>query len=101
MCCGDAKTPTAHRVRSLLGTLAGSGSIRSGPADINLLARGASNAKWHSGCLAPDRCVESICDWLIRGPLFCAAQCRGADILVCHLRALLRAANMNICPTTV
>jgi hypothetical protein len=39
-------------------------------ADINLLARGASNAKWHSGCLAPDRCVESICDWLIRGPLF-------------------------------
>jgi hypothetical protein len=25
-----------------------------------LLARGASNAKWRSGCLAPDRCVESI-----------------------------------------
>ena len=44
--------------------------MRSGPADFNLLARGASNAKWHSGCLAPDRCVESICDWLIRGPLF-------------------------------
>ena len=41
--------------------------------DINLLARGASNAKWRSGCLAPDRYVESICDWLIRGPLFCAA----------------------------
>jgi hypothetical protein len=39
---------------------------------ITLLARGASNAKWHSGCLAPDRCVESICDWLIRGPLFFA-----------------------------
>jgi hypothetical protein len=27
---------------------------------ITLLARGASNEKWHSGCLAPDRCVESI-----------------------------------------
>ena len=46
--------------------------MRSGLVDINVLARGASNAKWHSGCLAPDRCVESICDWLIRGPLFCA-----------------------------
>lgn len=37
-----------------------------------LLARGASNAKWRSGCLAPDCYVESICDWLIRGPLFFA-----------------------------
>ena len=46
--------------------------MRPGLADINVLARGASNAKWHSGCLAPDRCVESICDWLIRGPLFFA-----------------------------
>jgi hypothetical protein len=27
---------------------------------ITLLARGASNAKWRSGCLAPDRYVESI-----------------------------------------
>lgn len=50
--------------------IGGSRSTRSGLADINVLARGASNAKWHSGCLAPDRCVESICDWLIRGPLF-------------------------------
>src|SRR3954470_6960878 len=49
-------------------------------AALNVLARGASNAMWHSGCLAPDRCVESICDWLIRGPLFCAhgKRCRGA-----------------------
>jgi hypothetical protein len=37
---------------------------------LTMLARGASNAKWRSGCLAPDRYVESICDWLIRGPLF-------------------------------
>jgi hypothetical protein len=51
--------------------------VRSRLAEINVLARGASNAKWHSGCLAPDRCVESICDWLIRGPLFCAAQLVG------------------------
>jgi hypothetical protein len=55
----------------LNGTLAGSHYV-CGLADLNVLARGASNAKWHSGCLAPDRCVESICDWLIRGPLFCA-----------------------------
>ena len=27
---------------------------------ITLLARGASNANWHSGCLAPDHYVESI-----------------------------------------
>jgi hypothetical protein len=53
----------------------------SGLAEINVLARGASNAKWHSGCLAPDRCVESICDWLIRGPLFCAEQFLGAALM--------------------
>jgi hypothetical protein len=47
-------------------------------ADFSLLARGASNAMWHSGCLAPDRCVESTCGWLIRGPLFCAPMNRSA-----------------------
>jgi hypothetical protein len=74
--------------------------MRSGLADINVLARGASNAKWHSGCLAPDRCVESICDWLIRGPLFFArAQSRGADILVCRLSQTAQMADRNVCPT--
>src|SRR6476469_2228776 len=67
-----AKSRTVHRVHYMIGTSARSRSTGSELADISLLARGASNAKWHSGCLAPDRCVESICDWLIRGPLFCA-----------------------------
>jgi hypothetical protein len=68
----------------ITGTSAGSRSTHSGLADINVLARGASNAKWHSGCLAPDRCVESICDWLIRGPLFLRRpNSVEADTLVC------------------
>jgi hypothetical protein len=70
-----------QRVHSLHGTLAGSRSVRSRLAEINVLARGASNAKWHSGCLAPDRCVESICDWLIRGPLFCADPFLGTALM--------------------
>ena len=72
------------------------------PVEINLLARGASNAKWHSGCLAPDRCVESICDWLIRGPLFFArTQLRTTDNLVC-LSSVLANTPMTdkiVCPT--
>ena len=87
---------TVQRMRSVFGRSVGSRSMRSGLADINVLARGASNAKWHSGCLAPDRCVESICDWLIRGPLFFARTTTRLNRYPCLL-SLRSAATTGLC----
>jgi hypothetical protein len=47
----SAALPKAAGEESLSGVIA---------SDFTLLARGASNAKWRDGCLAPDRYVESI-----------------------------------------
>jgi hypothetical protein len=41
--------------------------------DVNLLARGASNANGVAVALPLTAKSSQFCDWLIRGPLFCAA----------------------------